>query len=52
MNQMIMNLCLVLRDKPEYRDTITSQDIYDAVLDFGVNTLEGFFSYVEKRGQR
>jgi hypothetical protein len=47
----ILNLKSQLWDKPQYRDTITSQDIYEAVLDCDVNTLDGFFSHVEKRRQ-
>ncbi len=45
----ILHLKSQLWDKPQYRDTITSQDIYDAVLDRGVNTLDGFFEYVQKK---
>jgi hypothetical protein len=37
-------------DHPEYRKTITSQDIYDAVLDHGVATMDGFCKYIEKKG--
>jgi hypothetical protein len=50
------NRCQILSIKseiwnhPEYRKTITSQDVYDAVLDHGVTTMEGFWSYIEKRG--
>lgn len=47
----ILNLKSQLWDKPQYRDTITSQDIYEAVLDHGVDSLDGFYSYVEKKRQ-
>ena len=49
---IILNLKSQLWDKPEYRDTITSQDIYEAVLDYGVHTLNGFFEYVDKKRKR
>ena len=49
---IILDLKSQLWDKPQYRDTITSQDIYEAVLDYGVQTLDGFFEYVEKKGSQ
>jgi hypothetical protein len=33
----------------KYRDAITSQDVYDAVLDHNITTLEEFWKYVEKK---
>jgi hypothetical protein len=45
---IILNLKSQLWDKPQYRDTMTSQDIYDAALDYGVQTLDEFFEYLEK----
>ena len=35
---------------PRYRDTVTSQDVYDAVLDYGIQTVDEFWEYIEKRG--
>ncbi len=46
---IILKLKSQLWDKPQYRDTITSQDIYEAALDHGVHTLDSFFEYVEKK---
>ncbi|SRR6266404_185717 len=46
---IILNLKSQLWDQPQYRDTITSQDIYEAVLDYGVQTLDGFFEYIETK---
>jgi hypothetical protein len=37
--------------RPEYRVTISSVDIYDAVLDHGVRTPEEFAAYLRARGQ-
>jgi hypothetical protein len=34
---------------PQYRDTMTSQDIYDAVLDHGVTSLDGFWEYMKSK---
>ncbi len=44
----ILSLKSQLWNHPRYRDTITSQDIYDAVLDHSVRTLSDFWNYVEK----
>jgi hypothetical protein len=38
----------VCRD-PRYRDTITSQDVYDAVLSGGAATRAGFWRLTEAR---
>ncbi len=35
-----------------YRDQVTSQDIYDAVLEHGVRSLADFWSYVESKQKR
>ena len=48
---IILNLKSQLWDKPRYRDTITSQDIYEAVLEHGVHTLAGFYEYLDKKGK-
>jgi hypothetical protein len=34
---------------PEYRKSITSKDIYEAVLDEGVTDIAGFESYLENK---
>jgi hypothetical protein len=34
---------------PRYRDTVTSQDVYNAVLDHGINTIDGFWEYMESK---
>jgi hypothetical protein len=47
----ILHLKSQLWDKPQYRDTITSQNIYEAVLDGGGDTLDGFFKHLEKKRQ-
>lgn len=47
----ILRLKSQLWDTAQYRDTITSQDIYEAVLDGGVDTLDGFFKHLEKKRQ-
>lgn len=44
--QAILSLKSQLCHHPDYRDTITSQMIYDAVLDQGVSTLDAFWSLV------
>jgi hypothetical protein len=44
--RIILDLKSQLWDKPEYRDTITSQHIYEAVLDSGVGTIDQFFEYL------
>lgn len=46
---VILKLKSHLWYRPQYRDTITSQDIYEAVLDFGVDTLAGFFRHLEEK---
>ncbi|HJP95428.1 MAG TPA: hypothetical protein VJ875_26000 [Pyrinomonadaceae bacterium] len=46
---IILDLKGQLWDKPEYRDTITSQDIYAAVLDREVKTLDEFFRFIKKK---
>lgn len=48
----ILRLKSQLWDKPQYRDTITSQDIYDAVLDRGIDTFDEFMKYVEQKVSR
>jgi hypothetical protein len=42
--QTILSLKSQLCHHPDYRDTITSQMIYDAVLDRGVSTLDAFWA--------
>lgn len=34
---------------PAYRKTVTSQDVYDAVLDHRVATVDEFWAYIERR---
>lgn len=34
---------------PQYRDTVTSQDVYDAVLDHGVQTTTDFWKYINEK---
>jgi hypothetical protein len=46
---VILKLKSHLWPMPQYRDTITSQDTYEAVLDFGVDTLDGFFRHLEEK---
>lgn len=48
----ILALKAQLWNHPAYRDTITSQDIYEAVLDAGVNCLDEFWDYVRSREVR
>jgi hypothetical protein len=43
---ILLNLKAQLWNHPDYRDTITSQNIYDAVLDAGVESLDGFWQYM------
>jgi hypothetical protein len=43
---IILGLKAQLWNHPSYRDTITSQAIYDAVLEAGVDSLDGFWQYV------
>jgi hypothetical protein len=45
----ILRLKSQLWDKPQYRDTITSQDVYEAVLDRGVETMDEFAKYAEQK---
>ena len=44
----ILRLKSRLWNDPRYRDTITSQHIYDAVLDHGVQSLDDFWVHMEK----
>jgi hypothetical protein len=46
----ILRLKSQLWDKPQYRDTITSQKIYEAVLDRGVGTVDEFMKLAEQKG--
>ena len=43
---VILELKSQLWNHPQYRDQITSQDIYDAVLDHGVMDLDVFWEYI------
>lgn len=36
-------------NNPQYRDTVTSQDVYDAVLDHDIQTTDEFLKYIEKK---
>ena len=42
----ILEIKSLLWNHPEYRKPITSQMIYDAVLDAGVRDIEAFWVYV------
>ena len=44
----ILSLKSRLWSDSRYRDTITSQDVYEAVLQHKVETLDGFWEYVGK----
>jgi hypothetical protein len=46
----ILRLKSQLWNHPQYRNSITSQDIYDGVLEHGVTTLESFWEYVGRNG--
>lgn len=48
----ILGLKSHLWQHPMYRDQITSQDIYDAVLQHGATTLTDFWSYVGNRSRQ
>jgi hypothetical protein len=47
--QLILALKAQLWQHPSYRDTITSQTIYDAVLDGGVTDLDAFWAFARSR---
>ena len=46
---VILELKSQLWNHPEYRDKITSQDIYDAALDHSVTSLDRFWQYIETK---
>jgi hypothetical protein len=46
---MILALKSQLWHHPDYRDTITSKAIYDAVLEEGVTDLDAFWAFVRSR---
>jgi hypothetical protein len=48
----ILNLKSQLWHDPRYRDEITSQDIYDAVLDHRARSLADFWAYIQRRQER
>ena len=45
----ILSIKAQLWNHPSYRDTVTSQDIYDAVFDHGILSLDGFWEYMKKK---
>lgn len=47
----ILRLKSIWHVSPSYRDTVTSVDIYDAVLDHGVVTKEEFDEYLRGAGK-
>ena len=47
----ILKLKSHLWKDPRYRDTITSQQIYDAVLDHGIHSLDDFWVYMEMKAK-
>lgn len=51
MRLAILRLKDFWRRQPAYRDRVLSTDIYDAVLDHHVRTLDDFDSYLRKRGK-
>src|SRR5207244_1756513 len=45
----ILTIKSMVWNHPEYRKTVTSQDVYDAVLDYGVVDVDGFWTFVKQR---
>lgn len=46
---IILDIKTHVWNHPRYRDTMTSQDIYDAVLDHSVKSIDDFWKHMEKK---
>jgi hypothetical protein len=47
----ILTIKSTVWNHPAYRKTVTSQDVYDAVLDHAVTTVDEFWAYINRRGR-
>ncbi len=47
----ILNIKAAIWNKPDYRRTFSSQDVYQAVLQHDVTTLDEFWNYVRQKGE-
>ena len=45
----ILSIKSQIWNHPKYRNTMTSQDIYDAVLEHHVTNLDEFWSYIQRK---
>ncbi len=52
MRRHVLAIKHVVCRHPRYRDTVTSQDVYDAVMTGGATTVEEFWSYKEAAVRR